>query len=92
MMDTFSGQSYAAFTTTAGAAKARAGRISKIVITSGVTGSITIYDNPAAASGTIVYVSAANPTAGTVIPVDVPVRSGIWVVPGSAGGFNVVYS
>lgn len=86
------GSDYVAFTTTAGAVKARAGRLAKIVVTASVTGSITIYDNPTAASGTIVYVSAATPAIGTVIPIDVPFRTGAWCVPGSAGGFNVVFS
>jgi len=92
VQDTYSGQSYAAFTTVAGAIKARAGRLSKIIVTSTVTGSITIYDNPSAASGNIIYVSASAPAAGQVIVIDVPARTGMWCVPGSAGGFNVIYS
>jgi len=91
MQDTFQGQSYVSFTTTAGVVKPRPGRLAKIVITAAVTGTITIYDNPSAASGTVLYVSATPPV-GPVIPIDVPARSGMWCVPGSAGGFNVVYS
>jgi hypothetical protein len=92
MQDTYSGQNYAPFTTTAGAAKARPGHLVQIVVTSAVTGSITIYDNPSAASGNILYISPAAPTAGQVLPIGMPARSGMWVVPGTAGGFNVVYS
>jgi hypothetical protein len=90
--ETFQGQTYAVFTTVAGVVKPRGGRLAKIVVTATLTGSVTIYDNPSAASGNIIYVSAANPTVGTVLPIDVPARSGMWCVPGSAGGFNVVYS
>lgn len=92
MNETFQGANYAVFTTVAGVVKARAGRLAKIVVTVTVTGSITVYDNPAAASGNIIYVSPAAPTAGTILVVDVPAKSGMWCVPGSAGGFNVVYS
>jgi hypothetical protein len=91
-MDTFSGANYAGFTTTAGAAKTRGGRVAKIVVLAAVTGNITIYDNPSAASGPVIFASAANPAIGTVIPIDIPAKFGMWVVPGSAGAFNVVYS
>jgi hypothetical protein len=91
-VDTFQGQSYAAFTTSNVAVKARAGRIAKIVVTAAVTGSLTIYDNPSAASGTILYVSAATPAVGTILVLDIPARSGIFLVPGSAGAGIVVYS
>ena len=79
---------YVAFTTTAGAAKTRAGHIYGLSVTSAVTGSITIYDNPTAASGPILYSSASNPVG--YLPLDIPAKFGIWVVPGSAGGFNLI--
>lgn len=90
-VDTFSGANYAPFTTTNVAVKARGGRIAKIVVTAAVTGSLTIYDNPSAASGQILYVSPATPGVG-IIPLDIPARSGIFLVPGSAGAGIVVYS
>jgi hypothetical protein len=89
---TFIGSDYVGFTTTAGAVKARAGRLAKIVILSTITGSITIYDNPSAASGALLYVSPAAPTVGTVLPIDVPARAGMWCVPGTGGAFNVIFS
>ena len=92
MEETFQGQTYAVFTTTAGVVKPRPGRLAKIVVTAAVTGSITIYDNPSAASGNVIYVSPAAPTLGTILVIDVPARTGMWCVPGTAGGFNVVYS
>jgi hypothetical protein len=90
--ETFQGANYAGFTTTAGAAKTRGGRIAKIVVLSAITGNITIYDNPTAASGPVLYASAANPPIGTILVIDIPAKFGMWVVPGSAGSFNVVYS
>jgi len=90
--ETFQGQSYTPFTTSAGAVKPRAGRLAKIVITGTVTGSITIYDNPTAASGNIIYVSPSAPAVGQILVIDVPARTGMWCVPGSAGSFNVVFS
>jgi hypothetical protein len=88
----FIGADYVPFTTVAGVVKARAGRLAKIVITATITGSITIYDNPAAASGNVIYVSPATPAVGTVLTIDVPAKTGMWCVPGSAGSFNVVFS
>jgi len=85
------GADYAPFTTSNVAVKARAGRIAKIVVTAAITGTLTIYDNPSAASGQILYVSAATPGVG-IIPLDIPARSGIFLVPGSAGAGIVVYS
>jgi len=89
-MDTFSGANYAPFTTTGVPVKPRAGRLAKLVVTSAVTGSITIYDNPSAASGTVLY-TTTTPAVG-IIPLDIPAKSGIYLVPGSAGGGILVYS
>lgn len=76
----------------AAAVKDRAGVVATISVTATVTGSITVYDNPSAASGNLVYASAANPTIGTVIQIDFPCRKGIFVTPGSAGSIAVAYS
>lgn len=83
------GTDYVGFTTTAGAAKTRAGRLAGITVLSTITGSITIYDNPSAATGPLLYVSPSAPTVGTFINLDIPAKFGMWVVPGSAGAFNV---
>ncbi|HYW89570.1 MAG TPA: hypothetical protein VFB50_17490 [Chloroflexota bacterium] len=90
MMDTFSGANYAPFTTSNVAVKARGGRLAKLVVTSAVTGSITIYDNPSAASGNVLF-TATTPAVGITV-LDIPARSGIYLVPGSAGGGILVYS
>jgi len=88
--ETFQGQTYAAFATTAGVVKPRPGRLAKIVVTAAVTGSITIYDNPSAATGTVLF-TATTPAVGITV-LDIPARSGIYLVPGSAGAGILVYS
>ena len=88
-MDTFQGANYAPFATTNVAVKPRAGRIAKLVVTSAVTGSITIYDNPSAASGTVLF-TATTPAVG-ITPLDIPAKTGIYLVPGSAGGGLLIY-
>jgi hypothetical protein len=85
------GSDYVAFTTTNVAIKPRGGRLAKIVVTVAVTGNLTIYDNPSAASGTILYASAATPGVG-VIPLDIPAKTGMFLVPGSAGAGIVVFT
>jgi hypothetical protein len=88
-VDTFQGANYAPFATTNVAVKPRAGRIAKLVVTSAVTGSITIYDNPSAASGTVLF-TATTPAVG-ITPLDIPAKTGIYLVPGSAGGGLLIY-
>jgi hypothetical protein len=90
MDQTFIGADYMAFTTVGVAVKPRAGRVAKLSITSAVTGSITIYDNPSAAAGTILF-TATTPAVG-IIPIDIPAKTGIFLVPGSAGGGILVFS
>lgn len=90
-METFQGQSYTAFATSNVAIKPRAGRLVKVVVTTAVTGNLTFYDNPSAASGTILC-QLATPAVGVPIVLDIPARTGIYLVPGSAGAGIVVYS
>jgi hypothetical protein len=89
-VETFQGANYAAFTTTNVAVKPRAGRLAKLVVTSAVTGSVTIYDNPSAASGNVLY-TVTTPAVGITV-LDIPAKSGIYLVPGSAGAGILVYS
>lgn len=91
MEETFQGQAYVPFATAGVAIKTRAGRLAKVVVTTAVTGSLTFYDNPAAASGTVLCV-LATPAVGAPITLDIPARSGIYLAPGSAGAGLVVYS
>lgn len=86
------GLNYAVFTGgVAGAAKDRPGFLGKVVVTANVTGAITIHDNATAASGPILYASAATPTAGTVVDLGVRAKFGIFVTPGSAGTVLVAF-
>lgn len=88
--DVYTGADYVAFTTSNVAIKPRAGRLTKVVVTAAVTGSLTFYDNPSAASGTVLY-TVTTPAVG-ITPVDVPAKTGIFLVPGSAGAGIVVFS
>ena len=89
--ETYSGSDYAPFTTAAVAIKPRSGRLARVIITTSVTGNVTIYDNPSAASGQVLF-SAAAPTAPNSFLVDVTAKTGIYCVPGSAGAGLVTFS
>jgi hypothetical protein len=91
MDQTFIGADYAAFTTVALAVKPRAGRVAKLSITTPYTTAITIYDNPSAAAGTVLFVSATAPPVG-IIPIDIPAKTGIYLVPGAGGAGVLVFS
>ena len=72
------------------AVKARPGVLGVISVTSAVTGSVTVYDNPSAATGNLIY-SAATPAVGTVVTLNFPCRAGIFVTCGSAGTVAVSF-
>jgi len=92
--EVFSGQTYAVWNGgTNQVIKARAGRVAKVFVNLNVTsGTLTVYDNPSAASGTILFQSAAAPTSGTIYPVDMPARTGIYLVTPTDGAGIVTYS
>ena len=90
-METFQGQQYTAFATTNVAIKPRAGRLVSVVVTSAVTGSLTFYDNPTTNSGTVLA-TLTTPAVGAPVALNIPARTGIYLVPGSAGAGIVVYS
>jgi len=89
--ETFQGANYVAFATANIPIKPRAGRLAKVVVTTAVTGNLTFYDNPSAASGTILC-QLTTPAVGAPIVLDIPAKTGIYLTPGSAGGGIVVYS
>jgi hypothetical protein len=78
------GETYTPFAAAPLVIKAGPGRLARVVVTTSVTGNLTIYDNPSAASGTVLF-SAVAPTAPNSFLVDLPVKTGIYLVPGSAG-------
>jgi hypothetical protein len=72
--------------------KSGIGRLCRISITAGGTASFTIFDNTAA-SGVVLYTSAATTTTGTVIDIQLPAQVGITVVNQVSGAaFTVSYS
>lgn len=81
------GDDYAVFAvSTSGAAKARPGYLQKIVVNGALTGTVTVHDNPSAASGDVLYASAAGPAAGTVIDLGIKAKRGIFVTVGAGTG------
>lgn len=77
----------------AGAVKASAGRLCRVLTTSAATAAVNIYDNTNAASGTIIATVPASTAVGTVFNVQAPAANGIYVG-GGAGtpGLTVFYS
>lgn len=71
------------------------GRIATIVVTSLMTGSITVNDaNTAAgaAAGNLLYTSVATLKAGSIVKLNMPMANGIVVTPGSAGTVAVYFN
>lgn len=89
--EVYNGSDYTPFATAGVAIKARPGRLARVIITATVTGNVTIYDNPSAASGQILFQAAA-PTAPNSFLVDVSAKTGIYCAPGSAGAGLVSFS
>lgn len=70
--------------------KAAPGRLCRIVITAAGTASITFFDNASAASGTVLFISPASTSIGTIFDVQVPAQNGITASnPASSPGFTV---
>ena len=69
--------------------------LAKVVITSTGTGSGTfcaLYDNPSAASGTVLFAFPSNAAAGTIYDVQIPATTGITAAQVLNGpGFNVTF-
>ena len=76
-----------------GVIKASQGRLCNMLITVAGTAAITLYDNASAASGTIIGITPAVTTAGTVYQFQLPAVNGIYASggagsPGVTIGFN----
>jgi len=63
---------------TPGAVKASAGRLCRVIITTLGTGSQVFYDNASAASGTILFATAASAPVGTIYDIQAPAANGIY--------------
>lgn len=89
---TQTGTNYAQIAAAGGVVKDRAGVLGMVtVITAISAGAITIYDNPSAASGTILYQSAATPAAGFTQQLGIRAKLGIFVAPYTGGPINVSF-
>lgn len=78
--------------TATGAVKAAPGRLFKLVITTALSAAVTVYDNTAAASGTVLFATAATPAAGTIYDVNLPAASGIYASFAGTGAITFGYA
>lgn len=89
---TVSGLDYVQIAAAGGVVKARSGWLGAVIVVTAISaGAVTIYDNPSAASGTILYQSAATPAAGLVVQLGIRAKFGIFVAPFTGGPINVVF-
>ena len=65
-------------------------RVFRVLVTAG-TGAVTVYDNPSAANGQIIWTSATT-AAGNIYELDCPLVNGLTVVAAAATTVVVVYS
>lgn len=76
----------------AGAVQTTSGRLVKIVVTTaGSAASLTVNDNAAAASGTVLFAAPGTAVQGTVYDLDVPCANGLYVTPGTGQTVLVVW-
>lgn len=66
-------------------------RIRKIVITATLTGTLTVSDSNTTASSTPLVLAATTPALGTIFELNLRMKNGCWVVPGSAGTCSVYW-
>ena len=76
-----------------GAVKASPGRLASVLVTTALSAAaITIYDNPSAASGTVLAVIPASSAIGFRVVVDLPALNGIYASFGGTGTIAIGYS
>jgi hypothetical protein len=64
--------------------------LARVIVTSTITGTVTIYDNPTTNSGPILF-AATTPAIGTIFEILIRAKYGAWCVPGSAGTLTVTW-
>ena len=70
--------------------KAAPGRLCRIVVTVAGTVAFSAFDNPAAASGTLLFTSPATTNLGTIFDIQIPAQNGITISnPDSGPGITV---
>lgn len=89
---TVSGYDYVQIAAAGGVVKNRSGFLGTVTVVTAISaGAITIYDNPSAASGTILYQSAATPAAGFTQQLGIRAKFGIFVAAFTGGPINVTF-
>jgi hypothetical protein len=71
--------------TSSGAVKNAPGRLLQILVTASPSADITVYDNAAVASGTVLAIIPASTAVGVLINVSMPAASGIYASFGGTG-------
>jgi hypothetical protein len=61
------------------------GFLCRVIVNTLGTGVATFYDNPSAASGTVIFIVPASAVAGTIYQVIMPVLTGIFCVSAASG-------
>jgi|SRR5579871_5612384 len=90
-LNTTGGTSTASLNAT-GVVKAMPGKLCKILVTVALSAAaITIYDNAAAASGTIIGYIPASSGVGTLLTFDMPAENGIYASFGGTGTVTFSY-
>lgn len=73
--------------------KASAGYLKSFVVTTTATAALSFYDNATTNSGTVLYTTASNIAAGTIIVLDMPFANGLTVSQASGSmGATIAYS
>jgi hypothetical protein len=67
------------------AIKGGAGILCQAIVTTVGTGTCTFYDNPSAASGTVLFVIPASAALGTIYAIRMPAMNGIYAVSAASG-------
>jgi hypothetical protein len=78
--------------TATGAVKAAPGRLLKMIVTTALSAAVTVYDNTAAASGTILFATAATPAVGTIYDVNLPAVNGVYASFAGTGAITFGYA
>lgn len=63
--------------------KSSTGRLGRVLVTAAGAGAVTIYDNATTNAGTVIGITPANPTVGTMYDFEMPAVNGITLAGGS---------
>lgn len=83
---------YASSVAAAAPVSNKAGRLVRVIVTvAGSAGTLTINDNAAAATGTVLFAAPGTTAQGTIFTIDAPNFLGLFVTPGTGQTVLVVW-